>query len=191
MLKNQDLSDNPKSHEPKHPILWVICFSWFLSRYSPSDSTKQDLSLSRQISVRLLSASSKNYLHLHLPMVLFSPWSIICHGESLLFEEERSSEASFEASTTDPLKIYSAGNDTIPSVKTIVVTCLYQSQCDKLPKALSLSGKLASCSLGQQDHPQRTCQSVCFKVADQTQSVCVISCSASECAGCGELNVAR
>lgn len=110
--------------------------------------------------------------------MLFSPGSIICHEESSPFEEEKHSETLWK-STVHQEDIISWG-------KTSAVSCPYQSQGNKLPKALSFFGKVFVYSSGQQGAPHgKTRACLCFRVVDQAQ-VGVPSHSASECTAFGE-----
>ena len=98
---------------------------------------------------------------------------------------------SSEASSRDPLNIYSVQMTRFHALKPLQLAVFIRVSVVSCQKLYPSSGRLASCSLGQQGHSQRTCQSVRFMVADQAQSVCVTSPSASECTAHGEPNVPR
>lgn len=131
---------------------------------------KQYLSLSWQTSVRLLSASSKNYLCLHFSVVPFSwvhhlSWRIFTiWGRDVIWDSIRTFE-NLQYTKKTQLHVLNL---------TSAISYLNQSQCGKLPKdKLYPSGRFVSWYSGQQGHPLGSCPGVCFKVSDQAESVWV------------------
>lgn len=134
-------------------------------------SIKQYLGLSWQTSVRLLSASSKNYLCLHFSVVPFSwvhhlSWRIFTiWGRDVIWDSIQRLSENLQYTKKTHLHVLNL---------TSAISYLNQRQCGKLPEGkLFPSGRFVSWYSGQQGHRLRSCPGVCFKVSDHSGSVCV------------------